>query len=267
MRYNPIVEHLNFDTMASIYDGTRIFDEASFARALDYVVGRFPPEKYPELFEPGIGTGRIAIPFAERGYKVTGADISTEMLKKLKEKLKRRPLPVTFIRQDITELPFKDSSFDLAVAVHVFHLIKEWKKALAEVFRILKPGRPLILMYTGGGKEVPWVQDKYRELCADCGHPATHIGAAGGKLREYLKENGFRLEVIENRWQWTRKSRVDEAFEGIRQRHYGMTRLVPESIHLDVMKKLESETLRQYGTLEKEVEVPHQITLLIVTAP
>ena len=255
--------------MASIYDSTRVFDEASFNAALDYIAGRFPPQQYPRLFEPGIGTGRIAIPFAQRGYQVTGADVSTEMLKKLAEKLKSQkpPLPVTFIQQDITKLPFQDASFDLAIAVHVFHLIKEWEKALGEVFRILKRGNPLILMYTGGGKEVPWVQDKYRELCAGCGHPATHIGASRQNLQPYLKNKGYRVEVIENRWQWTRKSRVDEAFEGIRNRNYGMTRLVPEHVHLDVMKKLESETLRQYGTLDREVEVPHRITLIIVTVP
>jgi ubiquinone/menaquinone biosynthesis C-methylase UbiE len=266
--YNASVEFLSFDPMAAIYDETRIYDKTSFNAALDYIVSRFPPDRYPHLFEPGVGTGRIAIPLAERGYNVIGADISGEMLKILADKLMRRksPLPVTYIRQDISSLPFQNTSFDIAVAVHIFHLIRDWKKAVNEVFRILKPGSPLILMYTGGGKEIPWVQDKYRELCTACGNPATHIGVSGlPELLEYLKNTGRHIETIENRWQWTRRSRVSEALENIKQRYYGMTRLVSEDIHRSVIEKLEAEVPKKYGSMDVEVEVPHQIRLMIAT--
>jgi ubiquinone/menaquinone biosynthesis C-methylase UbiE len=267
--YNFIVEYLSFDSIASIYDGTRIYDEASFNAALDYIVERFQPSKYPKLFEPGIGTGRISIPLAERGYSVTGADISVEMLKILADKLARRnpPLPLTYMRHDITSLPFPNASFDIALAVHIFHLIRDWQKALSEVFRILKPGSPLILMYTGGGKEIPWIQDRYRELCTASGHPAEHIGVSDrNQLTEYLKSSGRTLEMVENRWQWTRKSSVREALDNIKQRHYGMTRLVPEGVHREVMEKLAPEVLEKYGELDILVEVPHQIRLIIVMA-
>jgi SAM-dependent methyltransferase len=267
-RYNTCVEHLSFDSMASIYDGSRIFDEAKFNAALDYIAGKYPPQKYPDLFEPGIGTGRIAIPFAEHGYRVTGADVSTEMLKILAEKLTRRhpPLPVKYLRQDITALPFPDASFDISVAVHIFHLVKDWKKAVDEVFRILKPGSPFIVMVTGGGREIPWIQDKYRELCAVGGHPAKHIGLSGWpELQKYVLECGRCVEIIENRWQWTRKSRIDEALHHIGLRYYGMTRLVSEAVHLAVMQKLEPEVREKFGTLDTEVEIPQQVRLMIIT--
>jgi ubiquinone/menaquinone biosynthesis C-methylase UbiE len=259
------MDYLSFDTMASVYDGTRIYDSASFSAVLDYVAARFPPQKHPELFEPGIGTGRISIPMAERGYSVTGADISTEMLKILAEKLHRRPeLPVRFIQQDITALPFLDASFNIAVVVHVFHLIRNWKKAVNEVFRILKPGSPLIMLYTGGGKEVPWVQDKYRELCRAGGHPAEHIGTGDRQvLMDYFREIGCQVEVIEDRWKWVRKNNVRECFEGIKARSYGMTRLVPEEFHNEVAEKLRAETVQQYGSFDAEVDVPMQMRLII----
>ncbi len=251
--------------MAYIYDGTRIYDAASFNAVLNYIAVTFPSQKHPELFEPGIGTGRIAIPLAERGYSVTGADISTEMLKILAEKLDRRPeLPVRYIQQDVTALPFLDASFDIAVVVHVFHLIRNWKKAVDEAFRVLKPGSPLIMLYTGGGKEIPWVQDKYRELCRVGGHPARHIGTSDRhELMAYFREIGCRVEVIEDRWQWVRKSRVRECFEGIKARSYGMTRLVTEEFHNEVAEKLRAETVQQYGSLDAEVDVPMQMRLII----
>jgi ubiquinone/menaquinone biosynthesis C-methylase UbiE len=267
--YNSCMDYLSFDSMASIYDESRIFDNASFNAALDYIAARYPPLKYPELYEPGIGTGRIAIPFAERGYHVTGADISTEMLKILDDKLARcrKPLPVKYIQRSITALPFADAFFNVAIAVHIFHLVKDWKIAINEAFRVLKPSSPFIIMVTGAGKEVPWVQDKYRELCAVAGHPAVNLGASGWpEIQKHILSCGRKIEIIEDRWKWVRQSSVAEAFHNIRLRHYGMTRLVSEEVHLDVVKKLEPEIIQKFGSLETVVDVPHQVRLMIITA-
>lgn len=38
------------------------------------------------VLEFGVGTGRVAMPLAENGFEVTGIDVSSEMLAKLKEK-------------------------------------------------------------------------------------------------------------------------------------------------------------------------------------
>ena len=66
--------------MARLYDETRGFHRKCFDYALDFLVDRFPPQVFSNVFEPGIGNGRIAIPLAKRGYKITGVDISEEML-------------------------------------------------------------------------------------------------------------------------------------------------------------------------------------------
>ncbi len=73
--------------MAHLYDETRALDSACLSQALDYLTNRFPPSAYPEVVEPGIGTGRIAIPLAERGYRLSGVDISQEMLNLLAHRL------------------------------------------------------------------------------------------------------------------------------------------------------------------------------------
>jgi ubiquinone/menaquinone biosynthesis C-methylase UbiE len=262
------VDSISFDPMAAIYDETRVFNESCFNAALDFIVEKYPPVKYPKLFEPGIGTGRMAIPLAERGYSVTGADISGEMLKILAEKLSRSnpPLPVTFLKADITALHFPDAAFDISVATHVFHLVRNWKQAINEVLRVLKPGAPLILVYTGGGVEVPFINDRYRELCAGYGQSAKHIGLTkNAELQEYVGSLGRYTEMVENRWQWTNKVRVDEAVDHIKQKHYGMTHLVSDATHLKAVKSLELELRKQYGHLDIEVEVPHQMRLFFIT--
>jgi hypothetical protein len=44
-----------------------------------------------------------------------------------------------------------------------------------------------------------------------------------------------------------------------------MTHLVPGEIHLKVVRKLKLELIKQYGTLDMEVEVPSLMRLLLIT--
>lgn len=262
------MDSVSFDSIAAVYDETRTFDKHCFNAALDYIAERFPPAKYKRLFEPGIGTGRIAIPLAEKGYRVTGVDISGKMLKRLAEKLSRRrlPLAVAFQQADVIALPFPDATFDIVVAVHVFHLIRNWKKAMSEVFRVLQPDAPLILMFTGSGSEVPHVKDRYRAICAECGHPIRHIGMQREDLPDYVSTIGRHIEQISGRWQWQQRVRVDKTLADIGKRFYSISRHAPDDVHLKAIKKLELELKQQYGDLAVEVEVPTQINLAFVLA-
>ena len=262
------MDSLCFDPMAAVYDETRTIHRRSFKAVLDLIAEKYPPAEHKNLLEPGIGTGRIGIALAARGYSVTGIDISEEMLKVLAGKLARRkkPISLAFQKADVAYLPFKDASFDIAVVVHLFHLIRDWQRAVSEVLRALKADAPLVMIGTGAGREITALNDRYRELCADCGQPARPIGMPGiPALREYLKKSGRHIEAIEDRWKWTKKVRVEEAFRHIKLRYYGMTRLVPEEIHLKVIGKLEAELKQKYGDLEREVEVPNQMKLFLVT--
>jgi ubiquinone/menaquinone biosynthesis C-methylase UbiE len=262
------VDSVSFDSIASIYDATRVFDEGCFNTALDYIAERFPPSKYKRLFEPGIGTGRIAIPLAEKGYSVTGVDISRKMLKILAGKLSRRhpPLPVTFQQGDITVLPFPDATFDIAVAVHVFHLIREWKKAMDEVFRVIQPDAPLVLLFTGSGYEVPHIKDRYRALSAEYGYSTRHIGMINSDtdLPDYVTSLGRHIERINNNWKWQQHVRIDKAFNNLKAGFYSSSKLVPDDIHNKVIDRLEIELKQQYGNLAVEVEVPTQIAMILV---
>ena len=87
-------------------------DPACFKAALDWVAERFPPAEFPQVFEPGIGTGRIAIPLARRGYSVTGIDIAPDMLAVLQARVRQTALPIMWQEGDATRVPYADGSFD-----------------------------------------------------------------------------------------------------------------------------------------------------------
>ena len=53
--------------------------------------------------------------------------------------------PIADVKADICDLPFEDHSFDTIICNHVLEHIKDDKKAMQELFRILKPGGMAIL--------------------------------------------------------------------------------------------------------------------------
>ena len=260
------MESMNFDAIAAVYDDTRVIDDDCFNGALDFITARFPPSTHKQLFEPGIGTGRIAIPFAARGYDVTGVDISAEMLRRLSDKLRQQSAPsVKFHQADVTRLPFPDNAYDIAVGVHIFHLVRNWRKAMSEVFRVLRPDAPLILLFTGTGSEIPDIKARYRELCAAAGYPARHIGMQDANdLEDFAANIGRRTERFRDRWQWTQSIGVAQALDDMKSRFYSFTNLVPDDIHYEAIEKLEHELREKYNDLNANVDVSTQINLAFV---
>jgi ubiquinone/menaquinone biosynthesis C-methylase UbiE len=257
---------LSFDSMIGLYDETRVVDSSCLAAALEYLAERFPPENYPTVFEPGVGTGRIAIPLAQRDYRVTGVDISPGMLDILKRRLDSNdPVPVSFIMADATNLPFSDGAFDIAIAVHLFYFIQEWKQAVAETLRVIKPGHPLVMMHTGTGMEVPDLNQRYKELCAKCGCSIRDVGVKStGEVVGYLQSSGYQVEHVRGRWSWTAPIPVKEALRYMKLRAYSFTTVAPDGVHARVMQILEAEALRRFGRTDAEIGVPNEIYYVLV---
>ena len=255
--------------MVNLYEETRNFDNSSFNSALDYLVEKYPPKVFHKLFEPGIGTGRIAIPLAERGYQVTGIDISQEMLKHLDSRLRTANsiLPIYYRNADVTKIPFSDKSFDIVIAVHLFYFIKEWKKAVREILRTLKPEGELVLMHTGTGLEIPLLNKRYKELCAINGCQIEEIGVKStSEVISYLAEHECITEIVQDRWRWTQNINIGKAIEYMKFRAYSFTQVATDEVHRSVIGTLTSELEKQYGTLDIEIPVPNQISFIFVSS-
>ncbi|MCP4536164.1 MAG: methyltransferase domain-containing protein [Chloroflexi bacterium] len=256
---------LSFDRMVEHYDETRSCDAACLDAALDLVTERFPPRSFGNLFEPGIGTGRIAIPLARRGYRVTGVDISGEMLARLTRS--SQTLPISCQKADVTKLPFRDAAFDVAIATHLFYFIPEWKRAVDEILRVLKSDGALILMHTGAGMEVPFLNQRYKELCAEQSCPIKSIGVNSTRqVVEHCKSNSHRAEWIRDRWQWTTHVPLDQALDHLQARAYSFTTFAPDDVHSTAIERLETELKHQYGSLGV-VQVPNQVYVVVISSP
>lgn len=144
------MESISFDRAAAYYDRTRGLSAGTMERVtslLEAELGR-----RGRCLEIGIGTGRIGLPLVERGVDLTGVDLSTEMLSVLREKA-TDPIPLAVA--DATVLPFPSDAFGGALACHVLHLIPNWRDAVAELARVVRPGG-IVLIDLGGWGGGDW---------------------------------------------------------------------------------------------------------------
>ncbi|MBC8163906.1 MAG: class I SAM-dependent methyltransferase, partial [Roseiflexaceae bacterium] len=147
---------IKFDKIAASYSAQRAHPHAVSAQigpAIAQMAG------YNALvLELGVGTGRIAWPVAQAGCRVVGIDLARDMLRVAQEPQSDRGEPgereepeknssaftLQLLQGDVARLPFADHTFDAVLAVHVLHLIPDWRGALAEVARVLRPGGTFI---------------------------------------------------------------------------------------------------------------------------
>lgn len=112
----------------------------------------------PTVLYVGVGGGMELLQFAYFSRKtggVTGVDIIDEMLKACKENIveaeKQNPWFraefVKLVKGDALHLPINDNSIDIAAQNCLFNIFKQddLKKALQEMYRVLKPNGRLVL--------------------------------------------------------------------------------------------------------------------------
>lgn len=101
------------------------------------------------VLDIGCGAGVdtiIAASLAGPAGQVTGIDLVPAMLARARENARlARADNVTFLEATAEQLPFRDNSFDAVISNGVFNLVVDKAKALAEVYRVLKPGGRFLL--------------------------------------------------------------------------------------------------------------------------
>ena len=259
---------LSFDGLSALYDQTRTVDPDCFAAALDWIAVRFPPTLFRRLLEPGIGTGRVALPLAARGYQIIGADISEEMLGACVSQSRsiNAASGLNFVRADTVSLPFPAEAFDLCLAVHLFYFIPQWQQAIQEMLRVLRPGGALILLHTGFGTEVPPLNTRYRELAQNRDYVFPAYGVRSTQeVVDYAASLGCSVERIEEKaWNWTARIRQRDALSYLASRAYSFTKDVPEEVHQSVIDSLQHEA-DAVGGMNAILEVPNRISVVVLT--
>jgi len=98
--------------------------------------------KKKKILDAGCGEGRFSKYFIENGYNITSMDFSEEYLKVAKKNIGKGK----FILGSVTNLPFKDNSFNYIFSVDVFQHVPDLEKAIKECHRVLKKDGVLIII-------------------------------------------------------------------------------------------------------------------------
>lgn len=117
------------------------------------VFKNIPFREGDKVLEVGIGTG-LSLKYYPEGVRVVGIDISFGMLKRAL-RFCNGESPVNLFQMDALNLSFKDSSFDWVVGAFVISTLPDVKRAMMEMWRIVKPeGRVVIINHFLSKNEV-----------------------------------------------------------------------------------------------------------------
>ena len=91
--------------------------------------------------DAGVGSGRVFTPLIrETGLPLIGLDLSSEMLKVVKEKMGSIRKTFNLLLGDIEFLPFRNDSLSLLLCISTLHYFSSPSAALMEFSRVLKKG-------------------------------------------------------------------------------------------------------------------------------
>jgi ArsR family transcriptional regulator len=130
----------------------------------------------------GAGDGTLSRLLARQAESVHCVDNSPRMVQVGRALAKKEHLRnLTYVLGNIEKVPLPDRSIDLALLSQALHHAENPRQALAEAFRILKPGGRLLILDLRAHRF-----EKARELYAD-----RWLGFKENDLHDWIEEAGF----------------------------------------------------------------------------
>lgn len=243
---------VSFDRAAGFYDQTRgmpahISDEIA-ALAIELIGAD------ARALEIGVGTGRIAKPLLARGINLVGVDLSRVMMARIRQDVQS----ATLINGDITRLPLASALFDAVIAVHIFHLVGDWRVALAEARRVLRSNGVLLHGYNDRlSSPIEDMRSFLRERLAAHGFPQTPVGAIEDDIEVALVESGAAMQERRTRT-WSSPVTFAQEIEGVQQKLWSSLWRVPDDVLAAVVPEMRAYVLEHFGSLDAQVDAPQQ---------
>ena len=148
-----------FDSIASKYDrmnhGMSLgIDRQWRKRFVRVLAKRLAPDA--QVLDLACGTGDLTKALAQRGWQVTGLDISAEMMEVGKEKCATLDPRPAFVLGSAEAIAFEDSTFDAVTIAFGLRNFDHRAQCLQEIRRVLKPGGTLAVLEFAVPKNRLW---------------------------------------------------------------------------------------------------------------
>ena len=116
------------------------------------VVARSQAGEGSRILDCATGTGDLAFEFERTlggSATVVATDFCTPMLDRAREKARDKASRVQFEEADVLNLPFQDSSFDVASIAFGIRNVSDPVRGLAELARVVRPGGSVLVLEFG----------------------------------------------------------------------------------------------------------------------
>ena len=213
------MDSVNFDRAVGYYDATRALPAAT----IEQLTGLLATELAGRPAVPGDrGRDRPVRAAPARGGDRDDRDgYLGEMLRRLAAN-DGGISPFPLAQADATRLPFAAGTFGSVLAVHVLHLVPDWRVAVDEAVRVLRPGGALVASFPTDNRATGEAADgaEARQQVAGPGDAASEAGAVG------LSRDAVAPWARAMRTAATRHGMVSQPF-GAQGRRAGRGRRVP----------------------------------------
>jgi len=148
------------------------------------------------VLDIGSGPGLLAYDMAVsvgRSGRVCGIDISEDMLTMSRKRCADQ-VQTEFQKADATKLPYPDDSFDATASTQVYEYVRDIPVALAELYRVARPGGRAVVLDTDYGSLVIHTEDEARmkRVLSAWNEHFVHAGLPRTLSRQ-LRDAGFTI--------------------------------------------------------------------------
>ena len=175
-----------WDKNAGRYDRFMRKDRAAYEEMYKLIR---PVVKAKTVLELATGTGLIAKHIVNAAAHIEATDASAEMIAEAKRD--NHSAKLHFSVQDATSLPYADETFDAVLIANALHIMPRPEKALAEIYRVLKPGGQLFAPTFVHG-EVP--RTRLRMFAMRCAGLQIYNSWMVPQYLAFLQAGGFAVQ-------------------------------------------------------------------------
>ena len=256
-----------FDRAVEYYDQTRALPEWRHNAMIAALARETGITRESRVLEIGVGTGRIGISVAEHVRQLFGIDLSIEMMNKLRLKLADTNLNIAIAQANARYLPFASDTFDVAYAVHVYHLVAHWQDAILDARRVLKPGGKFVVSFHKRDPNSPNVllRAHMRELAKEYGVDTRRPGSQSEDevFAEIVKWDADPRIVQTSVWQ--EEENVAEILDELDRQIFSETWAIPRTVMDEIMPRLRAWSQEKYGDPAPPVPTQYESRWLIAT--
>ena len=240
-------DSIRFDTAADHYDKTRAVSDETMDRTITMLSSELRDRG--RVLEVGVGTGLLALRLHEAGIPVSGLDLSAPMLAKLVEKAGGAS-PFPLVLGDATTMPFADRAFGAAYLRWVLHLIPDWRAALGEMARVVRPGGVLLVSLGAFDEVGTAIRARFSEITGLSTDPVGLMWGNHDALDGELEGFGLRLRVLPAILE-EEEEPLGSFLDAIEEGRWSWTWHVPEDARVDAVRELRPWAEERFGPLDR----------------